>query len=105
MWPAVAFPEPLAEGLWLSTPPALPWGQLAPCLSTVNGLQTHPANAVGLSITATVSSRGDETGRRRAGSGSALLMRSCLLLKSSIFCRNVHSRRCRQAVALLRDTN
>lgn len=53
---------------------------LAPCLSALNGLQTHSVNAAGLSITGTDSSWGEGTGLHSTGGCSALLMRSCLLL-------------------------
>ena len=83
MRPAITFPRSLAGGC--SSPPCPPPGRPAPCLSALNGLQTHSTNAAGLSITGTISSRGDGTGLRSAGSGSALLMRSCLLLSHQYF--------------------
>lgn len=83
MQPAITFPRPLAGGC--GSPPCPPPGQPAPCLSVLNGLQTHSANAARLSITGTVSSWGDGTGLHSAGSGSALLMRSCLLLRHQYF--------------------
>lgn len=83
MRPAIAFPRPLAGGC--GSPPCPPLGRPAPCLSVLNGLQTHSANAARLPITGTVSSWGDGTGLCSAGSGSALLMRSCLLLSHQYF--------------------
>jgi len=56
-----------------------------PASQLLNGLQTHSANAAALSITGTISSRGDGTGLHSAGYGSALLMRSCLLLSHQYF--------------------
>lgn len=78
-------PEP---GPWQGATPPLPLpspGVRLPADQRLNGLQTHSANAAALSITGTVSCRGDGTGLRGAGSGSALLMRSCLLLSHQYF--------------------
>lgn len=65
--------------------PLLSPGVRLPADQLLNGLQTHSANAAALSITGTISCRGDGTGLRGAGSGSALLMRSCLLLSHQYF--------------------